>query len=124
MLIEQPEEHKPVKTAGGRPLKEQKHMKTSWLFNNEKSKNMYNQLEGAIRQAKTQRNAKGVLIGNLKAKKHAQPAKGRPINLQKRWALLKVCLLTEKRTCAISYTTAKTAGKKQRKGKGVLIEQP
>ena len=46
------------------------------------------------KQAKTKRNAKGVLIEQLKAQKHSQPDKGCTTNLHKRTETLKECLQT------------------------------
>ena len=51
----------------------------------------------ANKQARTRGNAKEVLIEQPELRKHAHPAKGRPINKQKRMDTLKECLLTNKK---------------------------
>ena len=43
------------------------------------------------------RNAKGVLIEQSEAQKHAQPAKGWPINKEKQIQMLKECLLSNQK---------------------------
>ena len=49
------------------------------------------------RQTSKLRNAKGVLIEEPKAQKHAQPDKGRQINKRKRREMLEECFLSNQK---------------------------
>ena len=71
---------------------------------------------------KMSRNAKGVFIEQPGGQKHAQPAKGLPINKQKRIEMLEECLLSNHKQKHVQPAKRRTI-KKQKRLNEPLISQ-